>query len=392
MASTNWEKYKGGGEAKAHFRHNSQDKRLQTRKHKNPDIDRSRTHLNFSILGLSYDERCEKYDKAIDDYKSKFCKDKAMRKDAVTCLGLESSVPKEIAGDDVKCAAWCRDLYQVYCDAFGAENIIDMDVHFDEIHDYYDPETKKMETSRAHAHANIMPFTVDGRLCCKEIFTRGNMMKLNNAIEAMTMQKYGCHYMTGEPARKKSVEQLKQESYEALTEEIEQKQQQSEALDNKLFEDGSTLNAVNMAVDKATQRLCEVRNKLGGYESIEQREKRLTERERALTEQEQALEQRERKVSNRERAAEQRSSELDEREQKQAQTQASLNEQRQQLQSLAQEVERLADEARAEEEMREKKRQAVNRVEKAQELPPVQEQKEEPEPPKPKRRKFFDLF
>lgn len=390
MASTNWEKYKGGGEAKAHFHHNSQDTRLQTRKHKNPDIDRSRTHLNFSILGLSYDERCEKYDKAIDDYKSKFCKDKAMRKDAVTCLGLESSVPKEIAGDDVKCAAWCRDLYQVYCDAFGAENIIDMDVHFDEIHDYYDPETKKMETSRAHAHANIMPFTVDGRLCCKEIFTRGNMKKLNNAIEAMTMQKYGCHYMTGEPARKKSVEQLKQESYEALTEEIEQKQQQSEALDNKLFEDGSTLNAVNMAVDKATQRLCEVRNKLGGYESIEQREKRLTERERALTEQEQALEQRERKVSNRERAVEQRSCELDEREQRQARTQASLNEQSQQLQSLAQEVERRANEAIAEEEMREKKRKAANRVEQAEELPPVQEQKEEPVPPK--RRKFLNLF
>lgn len=387
MASTNWEKYKGGGEAKAHFHHNSQDTRLQTRKHKNPDIDRSRTHLNFSILGLSYDERCEKYDKAIDDYKSKFCKDKAMRKDAVTCLGLESSVPKEIAGDDVKCAAWCRDLYQVYCDAFGAENIIDMDVHFDEIHDYYDPETKKMETSRAHAHANIMPFTVDGRLCCKEIFTRGNMMKLNNAIEAMTMQKYGCHYMTGEPARKKSVEQLKQESYEALTEEIEQKQQQSEALDNKLFEDGSTLNAVNMAVDKATQRLCEVRNKLGGYESIEQREKR-------LTEQEQALEHRERKVSNRERAVEQRSSELDEREermqQEQAQAQAALNEGMQQLQALTQELERRADEIRAEEEMREKKLQAANRVEQTKELPPVQEQKEEPEPPK--RRKFLNLF
>lgn len=214
MASVDWQKYKGGTDAKAHLHHDAQDSRQETKEHKNKQIDPERTKLNFSVNGLTYAQRCQKYDDAIQAYSQK----RIIRKDAVTLLGLYAPVPEGIATDDKKCREWIQDYHAILCDFFGADNIIDTDGHFDEIHDYYDPIKKQHVTSRVHAHSKILPFTSDGRLCAKELFTRGNLNKLNNAVEQMTMDKYGCVYMTGETPQHKSVEELKLESVRADTE------------------------------------------------------------------------------------------------------------------------------------------------------------------------------
>ena len=221
MASVNWQKYKGGTEAKSHFRHNETEQRTRTGRHSNPDIDKSRTPLNFSVVGRNYNERCDIYDKAISGVKR-------LRSDAVTCIGLEVTVPQDLPEDKYK--DWFTAVHGIYCDFFGADNVIDTDIHFDEIHDYYDPTKKQTTKSRVHAHTNVMPFTEDGRLCCKEIFTRANLVKLNDAVEEMTQRDFGCKFMTGETPRKESVEQLKAKSLQAqnqlVSEQIEQTRQQ----------------------------------------------------------------------------------------------------------------------------------------------------------------------
>lgn len=234
MASVSWEnKYKGATESKAHFRHNEKDERYRTKVHKNSHIDKSKTYLNFSVIGRSYGERCEMYDKAVEDYeknhvtietyeiksgrgKGKTCTRKkgGLRKDAVTCVGLEVPVPKDLPRN--KMHDWFLDVHNLICDVVGEENVIDSDCHFDETHEYYDPDEKEWVMSREHMHTNFLPITSDGRFCCKEICNIKNITKLNNAIEKMSREKYGVKFMTGEKkTRNKSVEELKNISREA---------------------------------------------------------------------------------------------------------------------------------------------------------------------------------
>lgn len=239
MASVNWEKYKLGTEVKAHFRHNEQVKRQATREHSNADIDTTRTHLNFACAGRSYEERCAMYDNAVQlasereyvqEYvvkkgkhagETKTRKTKGLKKDAVTCLGLETSAPAELSETDAK--AWFMRVHKIMQDVFGVENVIDTDVHFDEVHEYTDPSTHERVVSRIHSHTNVLPITEDGRMCAKEICCRSNMVKLNNAIDEMSQREFGIKFNTGEYAKKKSVEQLKGESLKAENEKLSEK-------------------------------------------------------------------------------------------------------------------------------------------------------------------------
>lgn len=63
MASVDWQKIKGGTEAKAMFRHCDTEKRVAS-KHTNADIDVTRTYLNmeFGAFDDGYDKVCEEYD------------------------------------------------------------------------------------------------------------------------------------------------------------------------------------------------------------------------------------------------------------------------------------------------------------------------------------------
>lgn len=254
MASVKWDggKYKGAAEAKAHFRHNETERRNQTSKHSNNDIDRSRTALNFSVIGRNYAERCKMYDTAIAEA-ARHSKRK-LRADAVTCLGLCTYAPAELPEE--KCAEWFTKVHGIMIDVFGAENVIDTDVHFDEVHEYYDPEQDEIVSSRVHSHTNIIPRTADGRLCCKEIYTRSNCVKLNGLIEDMTQRDYGIQFQTGAKTKgSKSVEQLKAETLKAALEE----EQRAREHRHELVTKNAELNKRNMALsdelEKQNERL-----------------------------------------------------------------------------------------------------------------------------------------
>lgn len=208
MASINWEKYKTSTEAKAHIRHNEKQCRERTKEHNNQHIDKGKTYLNYSLMHRSYAERCQIYDDVISDVQKRT--KKALRKDAVTCLGLETAVPEQLPKNEIQ--AWFLSYHKILCNFFGVENIIDTDVHYDEQHEYIDPETHKKTMSRVHSHTLIVPRTSDGRLCCKEISSRKNIVELNRQIEEMSQREYGVQFNNGKTARKKSVEQLKAES------------------------------------------------------------------------------------------------------------------------------------------------------------------------------------
>lgn len=209
MAGCNWEKFKGGTEAKAMFRHCDSEKRLEAN-HSNQDIDKSRTYMNlpFGVFEGGYENVCEAYDTYIEELDKRPGQNK--RKDRVTCVGLSISAPDGM--DDETAAHWFIDVYQALYDRFG-HTLLGGVVHFDEVHEYTDAETGEKRMSRPHLHAYAVP-EVDGKLNAKQFTARRQMVALNNTVEAVTAERYpGYKFMTGKGKKsRKSVEQLKQES------------------------------------------------------------------------------------------------------------------------------------------------------------------------------------
>lgn len=225
MASCDWMKIKGAGEAKAMFRHCDEEKRLEC-EHSNKDIDKSRTHLNmaFGAFEDGYDAVCKAYDDFIADLDSMPGANK--RKDRVTCVGWNIPVPGGM--DENTAREWTVELYRLMIDRYD-DVLLGGTAHFDEVHEYKNAETGKKEESRIHVHMYAVP-VVDGKLNAKQFMSRRNMVQMNNAIEAMTQARFpGYKFQTGTKKKStKSVEELKNES--ALREAVEQAQAEAEKI------------------------------------------------------------------------------------------------------------------------------------------------------------------
>lgn len=275
MASNKFQggKCKGGSHAKAFMRHN--DISIESRKIaaiENPHIDISKSHLNYSFDGLTYQQRCRRYDKRIKELDSTTNTNK--RKDRVTMQGIEIPVPKELPEEQYH--DWFKDVCKIYINHFGAENVMYFDVHVDEVHDYIDSVTGEWETSRVHAHCGVIP-EIDGVLNGKAFSSRTNMRKLNKAVEDMTTQKYGCKFQTGEKRKsKQTIDELKNKSAEL---EFEEQQRQLELEWNTIATEKANIRAEKKRL-KADREAFEVETQ----ETTQQIKKTLNEANNALNE------------------------------------------------------------------------------------------------------------
>lgn len=213
MAGVQWTgehaKVKSATEAKALFFHDCKDTR-EKHGHSNDDIDVTKTPLNFSLRGLSYEQLCRSYDSAMQKLEGSYRKSKG--KNATTLMqSLIIYAPRSMT-DEATIRDWYQSVGRILLDLWG-DNVLEMNVHFDEQHPYYDPVKGEEVMSRVHGHVNVIP-VVDGKLNCKQFSSRANMVMLNNLLEDMSVREYGVHYVTGEGSkhRKKSMTQLKAES------------------------------------------------------------------------------------------------------------------------------------------------------------------------------------
>ena len=275
MASINWKKMKSAEEVKALFRHDEREKREDTEFHRNFHIDKSKTHFNHSIIGRRYMDRCNMYDEAVESVEAVMAssvetyvpksgknagktmqrKKSKLRKDATTALNLYVPVPKDLPFSEYY--RWFKAVHDIESEFFGEENVIDSDIHFDEVHEYFDTFLKEWIMSRVHMHTTIIPRTADGRLCCNDIFTRENCKKLNDLVEEMTQREFGIAFNTGETPRKETVEDLKSKSYAAelaLFNELEAKiadsKKQLEDLNTKISDCEEHLEQLNTEISK----------------------------------------------------------------------------------------------------------------------------------------------
>lgn len=264
MASCKFEKgkYHTATEAKAHFRHDDisiESRRIAAKG--NPNIDITKSHLNRSLLGLTYEEMCEKYDKRIAYLDATTNTNR--RKDRVTIQNIEVPVPVEL--DKNLYNKWFVKVAEILCSMYGSENFIDGQIHYDEEHEYIDVQTEELVTSRVHAHFSIVP-EQNGVLNCKKMSGRANMRKLNSAVDNMTKALFGCSFMTGEKKKsRQTVDELKNESNRLA---LQQREQKCEQRESAALEAENRLLQSKQAVSEQEQEVEQKMALIGEYERL----------------------------------------------------------------------------------------------------------------------------
>ena len=153
------------------------NRREREHSNSNPDIDRNRSSLNYSLT----DNRTMNYNKLIDErlkqaYKGK----KAIRKDAVRMCEMlftsDGEFFSRISGQEQR--QFFIDCFEFAAQRYGRENIIAATVHLDE--------------ATPHLHLDFVPLTPDGRLSAKEVLgNRPQLQQLQDDFFSAVSSKYG---------------------------------------------------------------------------------------------------------------------------------------------------------------------------------------------------------
>lgn len=213
MSAPQWKggKCKSIQQAKAWLSHNDKERR-EEHGHKNTDIRKDLTHLNFSYRGLSYDQLCNALDEKLDSV------DMGRQSSGKNARVVMQSVilypPRALVEDPSRLREWFERAGDVLNERYG-DNFLDMQVDFDEIHEYIDPETRSARMSMPHGHVRLFP-EIDGRLNAKAFSSRNEIMGLNDVLQEMSIKEFGCPMMDGSKKKGgKTVEKLKADSAKA---------------------------------------------------------------------------------------------------------------------------------------------------------------------------------
>lgn len=153
------------------------NRREREHSNSNPDIDRKRSALNYSLT----DSHTMNYNKLIDErlkqaYKGK----KAIRKDAVKMCEILFTSDGEFFSriSEQEQRQFFLDCFEFAAKRYGKENIIAATVHLDE--------------ATPHLHLDFVPLTLDGRLSAKEILgNRPQLQQLQDDFFSKVSSKYG---------------------------------------------------------------------------------------------------------------------------------------------------------------------------------------------------------
>ena len=152
-------------------RENERDENYKSTK--NPQIDKSRTHLNYHTLPYE-----KKYLAFIDERIKELAPKRKIKDDAVLITSFVLGSDKEFfdgISPEVQ-KQFFDDCTEFFAERYGKENVVSAVVHLDE--------------STPHLHFNLMPVT-NGRLCAKELFDRTALRDLQTDFYEVVGKKYG---------------------------------------------------------------------------------------------------------------------------------------------------------------------------------------------------------
>lgn len=255
------------------------DEKYKKQKHKNKNIDKSRTHLN-KVLHREDGTYVERFDRVIEEkYKGK----QKVRSNAVTMVEITINLGGGIAERPMEEQnEVLTNMYEYLKDKYP--EVIGAVIHNDE--------------TNPGLHMSIVPLTSDGRLSAKEIFSRGKLRYLQkDSLEYIQKEypQYGFHRLS---EQEKLFNGLSIEQAEALRKERDELYEQYK----ELLE---SLNDEREQIEKRARELDDRESKL------EKRESELSETVEYIDKIVEGIAIREQDVSTREANADARDIELD---------------------------------------------------------------------------------
>lgn len=177
--------------------------------HSNRDIDVSKSGDNVVLYDLNYQQTVQRLYDRLDEVANT---NTNTRKDRVEMVELTIPYPRDWQQlTHEQQVQWGMGVIHYIQHQYGKDNVIQAVIHYDEIHDYIDPNTKQLTTSRPHIHIDVVPER-DGKLDSKNLHSKKHLQNRNEAIDKWTKKEFGIVWKTGEYKKdtpKKSIEELK---------------------------------------------------------------------------------------------------------------------------------------------------------------------------------------
>ena len=204
---------------KALLRHCDKNERLKA-EHSNEDINKEMTCKNAQFCG-SYEEVCNYFDDILRELDSK---PKAnTRYDRVVAYAIEGTLPEPDEEKDTQKQrdAWIAGIEKVIKREYPEMVVLAKYIHYDEVHEYINPENGERVFSRPHVHMYVMP-VIEGRLNGKKFFQhKTSLIQLHRQIDDLTRSIYGFSYGNG--TKKKSFDSVEHLKYESKKAELEKR-------------------------------------------------------------------------------------------------------------------------------------------------------------------------
>ena len=141
----------------------------------NPDIDLSRSDLNYSVEGLTADHLAKRVNQRIKNLNLK----RKPRFDAVAIediiIGASSDFMLQLGAEQQE--KYFAEALHFFQNRYGKENVMYCQCHLDE--------------SNPHIHVGIVPVTKDGRLSARDVFNPKSLEKLQTDFHRAVASHYG---------------------------------------------------------------------------------------------------------------------------------------------------------------------------------------------------------
>jgi hypothetical protein len=214
FAVVHMQKFKSSGVKGIQF-HNQRQRESKT----NPDIDKSRTKLNYDL----HNDKPIDYNKQVKSIiKENVVTNRAIRKDAVVMCNFVVTSDKEFFDKltDPQQRKFFEKSYEFFKDRYGKENVVAAPVHLDE--------------RTPHMHLSIVPVTEDNKLSAKRLLDRKELRAIQSDFPKH-MKEQGFELQRGIDAegKNKHIDTQKFKAIE-LEDNIKTLEQQQNILKNEL--------------------------------------------------------------------------------------------------------------------------------------------------------------
>lgn len=202
----------------------------KTKNHTNKDIDVTKSHLNYDLVGNS-----DTYHKNVMGYiNEKKASKRAVRKDAVVVnewlISSSAAFFKDLDDDEIK--RYFEVSKDFFADKFGEENVRYAHVHMDE--------------KTPHMHMGIVPFDEDMKLASKRVVSKQKLISVQDELPKY-LQEHGFDVQRGEKQSQRN--HLSVSEYKDAKEKAKELEENIESIYDRIY-DEAVKNARQVYMDQ----------------------------------------------------------------------------------------------------------------------------------------------